>query len=66
MLLTPDEVLIRKLPVICINFPETIDIELSDETGEIVVFEIIGEKSERELINVGDDETVSSLGPIDD
>jgi hypothetical protein len=43
-----------------------IDIELSDETGEIVMFEIIGEKSERELINVGDDETVTSLGPIDD
>lgn len=39
---------------------------MSDEAGEIVVFEVIRKKSERELRDVIDDETVIGLRPKDD
>lgn len=43
-----------------------IDIELSNEAGEIVVFEVIRKKSERKFGDVIDDETVIGLRPTDD
>lgn len=46
---------------------EYVDIELADEAGEVVVLEIVGEKGDGELGNVGDEEAVTTgEGPGDD
>ena len=43
-----------------------IDIELTDEAGEVVVLEIVGEECEGELGHVPYDEAVAAFGPRDD
>ena len=66
MLLTLHKVVIGEFPAVRINFPEAVDVELADETGEVVVLEVIGEKSEGELGDIGDEEGVALMGPRDD
>ena len=39
---------------------------MSDETGEIVVFEIGGKERDGELSDVGDDKAVTAIAPTDD
>lgn len=66
MLLIFYKIIITKLPSLRMYFSKSVGIELADEAGEVVVFEIRREKEASELGWVPDDEAVVGGAPRND
>lgn len=66
MLLALDEFIIRKLPPLRIDLPETISVKLSDKAGEVVVLEVGGKETGGELRRVPDNKARIGGAPGDD
>lgn len=66
MLLSFFEKLVREFPSVRYDFSKTIGVELSDEAGEIVVFEIIGKEIASELRRTPNNESSVVVTPRND